>query len=346
MKTHQNPTFADSICDLRTKKIKKTFFTQMNTLLDWEKISKVIDKHYKKGQSATGCPSYDGLLLFKMCLLQTWYGLSDYEVEDRVNDSISFSYFCGLHIDQIAPDHSTISRFRTAMTEANAYEPLFKEINRQLEAHQIIIKKGALVDASVVETPLKPKGKTNYKVTKDREDEQEVKVEKKYADSVDKDASWLKKRGKYHYGFKKHYVTDEEGLVLGVVTTKASINEVTNLEEVLDAADLPEGIPLKADKGYQSEKNGEILKKKKLKNHILKKAKKNNPLTNWEKKFNKLVGKVRFKVERTFGGIKRWFNGGIARYRGIEKMHSQNLIEAISYNLYRSPRIIMSNSEN
>jgi IS5 family transposase len=346
MKTHQNPTFADSICDLRTKKIKKTFFTQMNTLLDWEKISKVIDKHYKKGQSATGCPSYDGLLLFKMCLLQTWYGLSDYEVEDRVNDSISFSYFCGLHIDQIAPDHSTISRFRTAMTEANAYEPLFKEINGQLEAHQIIIKKGALVDASVVETPLKPKGKTNYKVTTDREDEQEVKVEKKYADSVDKDASWLKKRGKYHYGFKKHYVTDEEGLVLGVVTTKASINEVTNLEEVLDAADLPEGIPLKADKGYQSEKNGEILKKKKLKNHILKKAKKNNPLTNWEKKFNKLVGKVRFKVERTFGGIKRWFNGGIARYRGIEKMHSQNLIEAISYNLYRSPGIIMSNSEN
>ncbi|NQY10979.1 MAG: transposase, partial [Flavobacteriales bacterium] len=33
------------------------------------------------------------MLLFRMCLLQTWYGLSDYEVEDRVNDSISFGYF-------------------------------------------------------------------------------------------------------------------------------------------------------------------------------------------------------------------------------------------------------------
>ncbi|MFK7899613.1 MAG: transposase [Cyclobacteriaceae bacterium] len=86
------PTLADSICDLRTRKIKKTFFTQINTLLDWEAISKVISKHYKKGSSATGKPSYDGLLLFKMCLLQTWYGLSDYEVEDRVNDSISFDY--------------------------------------------------------------------------------------------------------------------------------------------------------------------------------------------------------------------------------------------------------------
>ena len=65
--------------------------------------------------------------------------LSDYEVEDRVNDSISFGYFWVLHIDQVAPDHSTLSRFRTAMTKATAYEPLFKEINRQLEAHKIII---------------------------------------------------------------------------------------------------------------------------------------------------------------------------------------------------------------
>lgn len=344
MKAQNNPTLADSICDLRTRKIKQTFFTQINSLLEWDEISKVIETHYKKGKSITGCPSYDGLLLFKMCLLQTWYGLSDYEVEDRINDSLSFSYFCGLHIDQVAPDHSTLSRFRTAMTKAKAFEPLFKEVNRQLEAKQIIVKKGALVDASVIDTPLKPKGKTNYEITKDREDEQEVVVTKEFADSVDKEASWIKKGGKYRYGYKKHYVTDEEGLVMGVVTTKASTNEITNLEEVIDAAELPEGIPLKADKGYQSEKNKEILKKKKLKNHILKKAKKNKPLTAWEKKFNKLVGKVRFKIERTFGGIKRWFQGGVARYKGIAKMHTQNLVEAIAYNLYRSPGRIASNS--
>ena len=344
MKAHFNPTLADSICDLRTRKIKKTFFTQINTLLDWKKISKVIDKHYSRGKNAAGCPSYDGLLLFKMSLLQTWYGLSDYEVEDRVNDSISFSYFCGLNIDQVAPDHSTLSRFRTAMTKAGAYQPLFEEVNRQLEASQIIVKQGALVDASVIETPLRPKGKTNYEVTKDREDEEEVEVDKKYPDSVDKDAGWLKKRGKYHYGYKKHYVTDEEGLVLGVVTTKASTNEITNLEDVLEKADLPEDIALKADKGYSSKKNDMLLKKKKLKNHILKKARKNRPLTQWEKQFNKLVGKVRFKVERTFGSIKRWFFGGVARYRGIEKMHTQNLIEAMSYNLYRGPGIIASNN--
>ena len=343
MNKYSNPTLADSICDLRSRKIKSTFFRQMNELLDWESIKTIIDRHYTKGASATGTPAYDGLLLFKVCLLQTWYGLSDYEVEDRINDSISFSYFCGMPIDQVSPDHSTISRFRTLLTKSKAYDKLFKEINNQLEKHKIIVKTGAIIDASVIDTPLRPKGKSNYKVTEDREDEQEVEVKKEYASNVDQEASWLKKRGKYHFGYKKHHVTDEEGLVLGVLTTKASVNEIANLEDVLNTADLPEDIPLKGDKGYQSAKNTKILKSRNLKNHILKKALKNKPLTKWEKRFNKRIGQTRFKVERTFGGIKRWFNGGEARYRGLTKMHTQNLMEAMCYNLYRSPGIIASN---
>jgi IS5 family transposase len=345
MKIQNNPSFADVDCDLRIRKVKQTFFHQINLLIDWRKISNIINKHYEKGTNAVGTPGYDGLLLFKMCLLQTWYGLSDYEVEDRINDSISFSQFCGLTLEQPAPDHSTLSRFRTTMTKAAAYQKLFKEINKQLEKHKIIVKTGAIVDASVIDTPLKPKGKANHEVTEDRVDTEEVTVEKVYAKSVDKEAGWIKKRGQLRYGYKKHHVTDEEGLVLGVVTTKASVNEISNLAEVLDAAELPEGIALKADKGYQSQKNNDLLEKRKLKNHILKKAKKNKPLTYWEKKFNKLIGKTRFKVERTFGGIKRWFQGGVARYRGLAKMHTQNLMEAMCYNLYRSPRIVMSNSE-
>lgn len=315
--------------------------------MDWEAISEIIDADYSKGKSVVGKPSYDGLLLFKMCLLQSWYGLSDYEVEDRVNDSLSFSYFCGMPIEQVAPDQSTLSRFRTALTKTKTFERLFASINAQLESHNIIVKSGLIVDASVINTPLRPKGKTNYKVTEDRSEE-EVDIKKEYADSVDKDGSWLKKRGKFHYGFKKHHVTDDEGLVLGVLTTTASKNEISNLEEVLDTinVELPKNIPLKGDKGYQSKKNEELLNKRNIKNHILKKAKKNKPLTKWEKRYNKLIGKTRFKVERTFGGIKLWFKGGNARYRGIEKMHTQNLMEAMCYNLYRSPGIAMSNSEN
>ena len=347
MKIQKQPTLADSICDLRARKIKKTFFTQINTLIDWDTISILINNDYLKGKSATGKPSYDGTLLFKMCLLQSWYGLSDYEVEDRINDSLSFSYFCGMTIEQVAPDHSTLSRFRTALTKTQTFEKLFTSINKQLEAHNIIVKTGLIIDASVIDTPLRPKGKTNFKVTEDRCADQ-VEVHKEYPDSVDKEGTWLKKRGKYHFGFKKHHVTDNEGLVLGVLTTTASKNEIANLEEVLETVNvvLPKNIPLKADKGYQSKKNVALLKKRNLKNHILKKAIKNKPLTKWETRFNKLIGKTRFKVERTFGGIKLWFKGGIARYRGMKKMHTQNLMEAMCYNLYRSPGIFASNCKN
>lgn len=345
MKIEKIPSFADAICDVRVRKIKSEFFNQINQLIDWRPISNIINKHYTKGLSAVGGLSYDGLLLFKMSLLQSWYGLSDYEVEDRINDSISFSKFCGLTLEQTAPDHSTLSRFRTQMTQANAYEKLLKQINKQLEKHKIVVKTGAIVDASVVDSPLKPKGNVPHQVTEDREQEKQEssqEIKKAYPPGVDQEASWLKKGKKLHYGYKKHFVTDTEGLVLGVLTTKASVNEIANLEEVLATADLPKHIALKADKGYQSQKNKEILEKKKLKNHILKKATKGKPLTHWEKKFNKLVGKVRFKVERTFGSIKRWFQSHQARYRGIEKMHTQNLMEALAYNLYRSPGRIAS----
>ena len=43
MKIYKQPTLADSICDLRTRKIKTTFFTQINTIIDWNAISKIID---------------------------------------------------------------------------------------------------------------------------------------------------------------------------------------------------------------------------------------------------------------------------------------------------------------
>ena len=192
---------ADSICDVRPRKIKKTFFDQMNTLLDRDPISVLVDRRYAKGKSATGTPCCDGLLLFIMCLLRTWYGLSDYEVEDRVNDSISFDYFCGPTIDQVSPDHITLSRFRSPMTKVKAYRLLFKEINRQLEGHGMIVKTGAIVDAGVADTPLRPKGRTTHEVTHDRKEE--VRVKKDYPQSVDKDAAWLKKGGKYRFGYKK-----------------------------------------------------------------------------------------------------------------------------------------------
>jgi IS5 family transposase len=136
-------------------------------------------------------------------------------------------------IEQVAPDHLTLSRFKTALTKTKTFEKLFTSINKRLETHHIIVKTGVIIDASAIDTPLRPKWKTTFKVTEDRCEDQ-VEVHKEYADSVDKEGTWLKKRGKYPFGFKKHHVTDNQGLVLGVLTTTASKNEIANLEEVLE----------------------------------------------------------------------------------------------------------------
>ena len=264
--------FADLAAERR--KVKDQFFRQINTLIDWRPINTLINRHYTKGQSAVGNLAYPGLLLFKMSLLQTWYNLSDYEVEEQVNDRISFSRFVGLSIDDKAPDHSVLSRFRTLMTQSRAYDKVLKELNKQLEKHKIIVKTGALIDASITTSPRSPSGKPAYEIEEDRteqdnatleQERQAISLVKKTQPGVDTQARWLKKAGKLHYGYKKHVVSDPEGLVLGVVTTAANENEVANLEEVLSCCDLPPKTGLYGDKGYQSQKNRELLKDRGLK---------------------------------------------------------------------------------
>lgn len=334
--------FADLAVSKR--KVKDEFFNQINTIIDWKPIAKYISKYYQKGESAIGRPSYEGIVLFKITLLQTWYGLSDYEVEEQVNDRISFSRFVGISMDEKSPDHSVISRFRTVLTNKRAYDKLLKKINEQLEKHQIIVKQGVIIDASVTETHRKPRGKKIYEAVEDRNEEQAVvvKAEEKVQPGVDTQAKWIKKAGKLKFGFKQHTATDEQGLVLGVITTPANESDIKHLSDVIDVVAPTPGTWIKADKGYKSEENDNEIKRRRLKNHIMHKAKKNKKLSERESKANKLISKIRYKVERTFGSIKNWFRGGVARYVGLEKMHTQHLMEAIAYNLYRSPGIIMS----
>ncbi|WP_353354731.1 transposase, partial [Porphyromonas gingivalis] len=81
-----------------------------------------------------------------------------------------------------------------------------------------------------------------------------------------------------------------------------------------------------------------------LQDGIMHKAQRNRALTEEEKQRNKAIGPIRSTIERTFGCIRRWFHGGRCRYRGLAKTHTQNILESIAFNLYRTPGIIMSSS--
>ena len=348
-----------SSVSLSKRKIKSDFFNQMNLLIDWSLIELELKKYYSKGFSVSGRPSYSGLLLFKMSLLQSWYGLSDYEVEEKVNDSLSFMQFVDLTLEDAVPDHSVLSRFRTALTSNGAYDKLMNCINNQLEQKGILLKKGAIVDASITDSPRKPRGKKEFELLA-VEDRQEFvndgSITKdilakpapistvKISSHVDTEAAWIRKGGKLRYGYKKHVATDEQGLVTAIVTTSANESDIVHLEDVVSKANLAKGSRVRADKGYCSQSNRDYLKNNKLKDGIMHKAVRNKALTNHQQKFNKIVSQKRYRIERTFGSIKTWFKTGITRYIGKAKTHTQHVMEAIAYNLYRSPGIVMSNA--
>lgn len=333
--THQL-SFSDISANRR--KCKHTFFDQINKLVNWSTVEKELRLHYPKGLRLSGKPAYSPLLLFKMLLLQTWYGLSDYGVEEEVNDRITFSRFCGISLDSSVPDHSVLSRFRTALTEKKALERLLNIINDQLSGYGVLVQHGAVVDASITPTPRRPKGKKSY----DLQEDGTVTVSESYQKGVDPEASWAKKGHNLYYGYKRHILTEsKEGLVLAVSTTKASSHDSGHLEVLLDKVTLKECSRLYADKGYSGLPNETLLKKKKLKSAIQKKATRKNRLSPTAHRFNKLVSKTRYKVERVFGSIKSWFRSSKARYIGLAKTHTQHVMEAIAYNLYRSPNIIL-----
>ena len=324
------------------RKIKDNFFRQINSIIDWDKISKILEKYYIKGESVSGRKSYPALLLFKISLLQTWYGLSDYEVESQVNDRISFMKFCGLRFEDDVPDHSVICRFRKELTNKKAHETLLNAVNDQLEKHSILVKQGAIIDASITPTERKPKGNKTFEIT----DEDPSKLKSVNKKGVDKEGSWTKKSGKLHYGYKKHYLCDEEtSLVLSVETSTAKDHDSKYMEKCLSKVDLPPGSNILADKGYYGKPNNEILEKRGFKSKIQGKAVRGKALTYWEKQRNKIISKSRYKIERIFGGIKKWFKSGICRYVGLIKTHGQHVLEALAYNLKISPGLVIAKAK-
>ena len=106
--------------------------------------------------SSDGAPAYPPLTMFKIVLLQQWYGLSDPAAEEAVRDRLSFRRFCGVPLDEETPDHSSIWRFRQRLAKLGLDEKLLAEVNRQLDARGLIVKRGTLVDATIIAAAVKP----------------------------------------------------------------------------------------------------------------------------------------------------------------------------------------------
>ena len=338
-------SFSDFYISHRTR--KGNFLNQIDHLIDWKPIEQEIRRHYAPVSDVVGRPAYPGLLLFKMLLVGLWHGgLSDEAVEDMANVNLHVLCFLGLALEDDVPDHSVLSRFRTQLTKAQAWDELLAEINRHLEGRRLLVKTGCYVDASLTHSPRKPKTKPTYEVVNDREerdDEVDARADLHVIEvtqpGVDGEARWLKKAGQSVFGYKQHTLVDHQGLVLAVETTPANRHDSQPFIDLVDKAQLKAGARVHADKAYSSKKHQDALKERGIKNGIQDKAVKNKPLRPRQRARNTAINKVRFVVERTFGSQQRWFGSKILRYQGLAKAHAWHVLLAVAYNLRRLPRL-------
>ncbi len=136
----------------RTQRVLK----EIHDHIRWEPLEKILLAEYPVGNSPVGNAAYPPLMLLKAVLLQKWFGIrSDPELENQINDRVSFKVFVGLPLGDPSPDHSVISRFRDRVG-SKVMERVHAEILGQLQKKGFSIDAGLAVDARLVKSASTP----------------------------------------------------------------------------------------------------------------------------------------------------------------------------------------------
>ena len=120
--------------------------------IEWKRIEKILLADYKAGTSKGGAKAYPPILLYKCILLQKWFNIqSDTELENQINDRLSFKKFLDLSFSKPSPDKSTFSRFRKRLPK-ETLDRIDAEIIRQFEKKGLSINEGKAVDVKLVKS--------------------------------------------------------------------------------------------------------------------------------------------------------------------------------------------------
>ena len=254
-----------------------------------ETISKVIDFEIFRPtleskllnmdkKNSAGAKPFDVVLMFKILILQRYYGLGDKQIEYQIIDRISFKKFLGLETADKVPDEKTVWLFRENVTKTGLVEELFTQFNGYLETKELIFNEGQLVDASFTIAPRQRNTREeNEKIKKGegddlRNDEPHKKCHK------DIDARWTKKNNETFYGYKNHAKVDAKSKFINTYTvTDASVHDSQALDALLNEND--QGQDLHADSAYTGEEQEKTIAKYTMKNKVHEKRYRNKPLT-------------------------------------------------------------------
>jgi IS5 family transposase len=286
---------------------------RLSELVKWYRFEKLIGHLREEG--TPGHPGFPVLVLFRAILLQSLYGLSERELEDALIDRLSFKRFVGLSFEDKAPDHSVLNRFRNRLIAEGLIEKLFAELDRQLEKAGVILKRGTMLDATLIDTVSSP-GKGEEP-------------------SNDPDARFAKRQGKSGsvFGYKMHAGVDEgSGLIRSVITTPANVNDTVPADELIRGDERV----VWADAAYDTHARRARLKAEGKKPRIARRPNKHHPdLPPRLKRYNRLIARRRAAVETTFATLKCRMRLTTIRYVGLTKAKAQVLMAAIAFNMRR-----------
>ena len=290
----------------------------IDALVDWSRFERLLSELHR---APTGRPSYPPLLMFKALLLQTWYELGDPALEEALSDRLSFRRFVGLGLEDPTPDHSTVSRFRSALGAAGLDQPLLEELQRQLDARGLLVKQGTLLDASVIEAQVRRPPRAAGKGA---------------PSPTDPEAGWGgRSRGaRSVFGYKLHAAVDQgSGLIRRALLTPANIYESVVADELICGDERA----VYADKAYESNQRRRRLRARGVKDRIKHRANKWHPqLPHWQAERNRLIEPRRRAVERVFGTLKRSYGYRRVRYRGLQRNRVELCCKVFAYNLRRA----------
>lgn len=301
----------------------------LDAAVPWQKLLAPILElpeyaKYIQDPSRPGERPIDPRVMVKGLLLAKWYNLSDPQLEEHLKDRISFRRFVGLSQQDRTPDETTFVKFRRRLREANLDKVIFDAILKHVERQGLLLKQGTIVDATLIEQARGHK-------TGEKDDKGEDLTTR------DPEASFTKKNDTSYHGYKMHTATDTSGLLTGVVVSTARHHDSRHIDELIEN----ETRAVIADSAYSDAKRREELEARGVLPAIIyKRNRGQKKLSAWQKKWNRLVSRVRAIGEHPYAWMKRLMNFTRCRYRGLRRNTFDFVMTAAAYNLRRAASLL------
>jgi len=310
--------FADSL----VSGIGTSVLDTIAATMDWQPIGALVG-----GRNGTGpgSPGYPGLVLLRCLLLGIWHDLSDPALEAAITDRLSFRRFAGLSLHDGVPDHTTLWRFRTELTEDGLMEQVFAEITRQLEAKGLIVKRGTLIDASLVTAAARPARKA-------------AGAQSAVKPARDAEARWGRKGNKSVFGYKIHIGADQDHTIIRrVELTDASVTDTEGADGLICGDERA----VYGDQAYSTHARHARLTAAGIKDRLMHRPNKHHPdLSARHKRRNRLIGRVRSAVERPFAVFKQHYGLRRMRFFALAKNRVHVMLACCAYNLRRAVTVL------